>query len=134
MTEHETKINRLYALMDELKEQHRQDDASAVRWAIFQLENQGTQADQQEAIIAQAIDAAGKHSTYIATPTQFEDTPGYYVTQYDWQGIPCVKQWVQDLNWINPDNLRIVSLEEFKTIESKAQEAAQRMRTEKYRP
>ncbi len=34
-----TNIDRLYQLMEELERAGRTDDAAAVRWAIFQLEN-----------------------------------------------------------------------------------------------
>ena len=37
-TETELKLDRLYKLLKELESQHRTDDASALRWAIFQLE------------------------------------------------------------------------------------------------
>ena len=37
-TETELKLDRLYKLLKELDSQHRTDDASALRWAIFQLE------------------------------------------------------------------------------------------------
>ena len=37
-TETELKLDRLYKLLEELESQNRTDDASALRWAIFQLE------------------------------------------------------------------------------------------------
>lgn len=37
-TETELKLDRLYKLLEELDSQNRTDDASALRWAIFQLE------------------------------------------------------------------------------------------------
>ena len=37
-TETELKLDLLYKLLKELESQHRTDDASALRWAIFQLE------------------------------------------------------------------------------------------------
>ena len=38
MTDDEKKIERLYSIMEDLKKRRRQDDASAIKWAIFQLE------------------------------------------------------------------------------------------------
>ena len=37
-TETELKLDRLYVLLKELETQNRTDDASDLRWAIFQLE------------------------------------------------------------------------------------------------
>ena len=37
-TETELKLDRLYKLLEELESQNRTDDAGALRWAIFQLE------------------------------------------------------------------------------------------------
>ena len=39
MTETEKKIERLYKLLEELENTGRTDDAAAVRWALFELEN-----------------------------------------------------------------------------------------------
>lgn len=39
MTSEEKKIEVLYELMDEMKKQGRDNEVSALRWAIFQLEN-----------------------------------------------------------------------------------------------
>lgn len=39
MTSEEKKIEILYELMDEMKKQGRDNEVSALRWAIFQLEN-----------------------------------------------------------------------------------------------
>lgn len=38
MTENEKKIERLYSIMEDLKKRRRQEDASTIKWAIFQLE------------------------------------------------------------------------------------------------
>ena len=37
-TEIELKLDRLYKLLEELEGKNRTEDASALRWAIFQLE------------------------------------------------------------------------------------------------